>query len=436
MAGWLPHRRTLSSATTAPILFHLDHPESWSNIPRQLTVRGWVFIDGQGDTDGVRALINGQPIEATIGYHRPDVGTAYPNAPSEYTGFQIATLAPRGRFTITLQVRSINTSAWLTFFESVGTAPRWRLPFAFGGGSPAELLSGQLALIPQHAPRPITPERFPPTTTPPAELPLLTVVTPNFNQGPWLDACIRSVVEPADPNVHHIVRDGASTDESVPILQSHDHQLHAWVSEPDGGQADAIVRGFNKSEGDANDLMAWINADDHYLPGAIPFVRQFFADHPEVDVVYGNRVLINDAGEEVGRWHLPPHDNEVLKLYDFVPQETLFWRRRIWQKAGGIDPEFRFALDWDLLLRFQTAGAQMVHIPRFLAAFRLHASQKSAAQIGSVGQAEIDRLRRRTFGRDLAPAELINAPALERYLRRSARRQWAASLGIRPSLRL
>ena len=117
-----------------------------------------------------------------------------------------------------------------------------------------------------------------------------------------------------------------------------------------------------------------------------------------------------------------------------MPQETLFWRRRVWDQVNGLDTSLQFALDWDLLLRFQSAGAVVRHIPRFLGAFRLHSNQKSAAQIGSGGQAELDNLRRRTFGRDLTPAELIHSSVLQRYLRHSARLEWAARCGWRPRL--
>ena len=102
--------------------------------------------------------------------------------------------------------------------------------------------------------------------------------------------------------------------------------------------------------------MAWINSDDFYLPGALAFVADYFAWHPDVDVLYGHRVLVDEQSREIGRWFLPKHDPEVLRLNDFVPQETLFWRRRIWDRVGGIDPSYKFALDWDLLLRFQAAG--------------------------------------------------------------------------------
>lgn len=177
--------------------------------------------------------------------------------------------------------------------------------------------------------------------------------------------------------------------------------------------------------------MAWINSDDFYLPGALRFVVDYFARHHEVDVLYGHRVLVDENSQEIGRWFLPRHDAEVLRLNDFVPQETLFWRRRLWDKVGGIDPSLKFALDWDLLLRFQAAGARIVRVPYFLACFRIHAAQKTSAQIQSIGQAEIDRLRERTFGRPIPSSELESNPRLIRFLRKSALIELLWKFGIR-----
>ena len=177
--------------------------------------------------------------------------------------------------------------------------------------------------------------------------------------------------------------------------------------------------------------MAWINSDDFYLPDALAFVADYFARHPEVDVLYGHRILVDESSEEISRWYLPKHDAEVLQLYDFVPQETLFWRRRIWDRVGGIDPHLKFAMDWDLLLRFQAAGAKIVRVPYFLACFRVHAAQKTSAQMHSTGQTEITRLRERTYGRAFPPEELERNPRLLRYLRRSAFIEFLWKLGIR-----
>jgi len=231
---------------------------------------------------------------------------------------------------------------------------------------------------------------------------------------------MHSVLGEQGVSLQYVVQDGGSTDGSADLIRSHETRLTAWESAPDGGQTHAIATGFTKTSGKPTDLMAWINSDDLYLPGALRFVTEYFARHPEVDVVYGHRVVVNREGQEIARWYLPKHDPEVLRLNDFVPQETMFWRRRIWDKVGGIDTSFQFAMDWDLLLRFQEAGAKIVRLPYFLACFRVHPQQKTSALISTQGQAEIDALRRRTFGHDITPDDLLKNKALQRYLRKSA----------------
>ena len=177
--------------------------------------------------------------------------------------------------------------------------------------------------------------------------------------------------------------------------------------------------------------MGWINSDDFYLPGALSFVADYFAQHPEVDVLYGHRIVVDEQSREIARWFLPQHDAEVLRLNDFVPQETLFWRRRVWDKVGGLDTSFNFAIDWDLLLRFQSAGARIVRVPYFLACFRAHAAQKTAALMHSTGQSEITRLRERTHGRQFPAQEIEHHPRLMAYLRKSAFIGFAWGLGFR-----
>ena len=146
-------------------------------------------------------------------------------------------------------------------------------------------------------------------------------------------------------------------------------------------------------------------------------VFEYFEKHPDVDVVYGHRVLIDEYDREIGRWVLPPHDDEVLSWADYVPQETLFWRSRIWEQVGGaVDEGFKFAVDWDLLLRFRGAGAKMKRVPRFLAAFRVHPNQKTTTEMLENGRAEMDRLRERSLGRAVTTAEI--GRALSPYLRR------------------
>ena len=123
-------------------------------------------------------------------------------------------------------------------------------------------------------------------------------------------------------------------------------------------------------------------------------------------------MLIDEDDRQIGRWVMPAHDDAVLSWADFVPQETLFWRRQIWDKAGGkVDESFRFALDWDLLVRFREAGARFARLPRFLGGFRIHSQQKTSASIAEIGFQEMDRIRERVLGRVPSRIEVRNAIA-------------------------
>ncbi len=250
-------------------------------------------------------------------------------------------------------------------------------------------------------------------TAAPPDPPRISIVTPSFQQGRYVERTIFSVVNQQYPNLEYVVQDGGSTDETLEILQRFDGKLTSWVSEPDVGQADAINRGFSRTTGE---IMAWLNSDDLLLPGALAYVGRYFASHPDVDVVYGNRRLIDENDGEIGIWVLPEHDDLMLTNVDYVPQETVFWRRRIWESAGGrIDPGFDYAMDWDLLLRFREAGAKIVRLPRFLGAFRVHDEQKTTAH-DKVGAAECARLRERVHGRPVSHEEAVGQTVS--YLRR------------------
>lgn len=241
-------------------------------------------------------------------------------------------------------------------------------------------------------------------------LPKVTVVTPSYNQGHFLAATMDSVLENSGVDVDYIVMDGGSKDSSVEVIEKRADRLKHWQSAPDGGQAAAIHSGMQHAECGPDDIMAYLNSDDVFCPGAVAYVAAWFAENPDVDAVYGHRIIIDAEDREVGRWVLPPHDNDVLSKVDLIPQETLFWRRRIYDLAGGIDPSFRFAMDWDFLLRMQNAGAVFRRLPYFLGCFRVHEEQKTQANILDIGAEEIESLRvRENGGTPLAPDLLRNA---------------------------
>jgi GT2 family glycosyltransferase len=249
----------------------------------------------------------------------------------------------------------------------------------------------------------------------PIPAPSIALVTPSFQQGRFLGRTLYSVFRQQYPRLEYVVQDGGSSDETVEVLRRFDSLLTRWKSEPDNGQADAINLGFQHTTGE---IMGWLNSDDLLLPGSLAYVARYFQEHPEVDVVYGHRILIDENDGQIGAWILPRHDDLALTLADFVPQETLFWRRRIWDAAGGcVDARFAFALDWDLLLRFRDAGAKMARVPRYLGAFRVHDRQKTTAA-DHIGIAECSQLRERIHGRVLSMEEVLRGltPYLKRHI--------------------
>ena len=222
-----------------------------------------------------------------------------------------------------------------------------------------------------------------------------SIVIPSFNHAKFITTTIKSILAQNYQNAEIFVSDGGSTDGTKEILRSFESQLN-WVSEKDNGQAHAINKGFAKTNGE---IMAWINSDDILLPNTLKIVADHFLRHPEVDVIYGDRIIIDRFNREIGRWALPKHDEVTIDWVDFIPQETLFWRRRIWNEIGeNVDETFEFALDWDLILRFKKAKANFLHIPYFLGGFRAHNEQKSNVLIDDIGKKEMGRLRKRSLG--------------------------------------
>ena len=275
-------------------------------------------------------------------------------------------------------------------------------------------LGPYLGVLHQYPPRRLRPPR-PLRGPPPRPAPVISVVTPSYNQAHFLARTLDSVLGQDYPRLEYIIQDGGSTDGTAALLGRYRGRLAHCESRRDSGQAEALNRGFRRATGE---VLAYLNSDDLLLPGALAYVAAYFRRHPEVDVVYGHRIVIDEMDREVGRWVLPPHDDEVLSWCDFVPQETLFWTRRIWEATGGaVDESFGFALDWDLLLRFRAAGARFARVPRFLGAFRVHAAQKTSAWL-EVGRAEVGRLRRRCHGRDVTEEEIAGQvwPYLRRHM--------------------
>src|SRR4051794_209668 len=275
----------------------------------------------------------------------------------------------------------------------------------------------------QHSPRPLDLRTLPAPPALPKQLPRIAIVTPSFNHGRFLRATIDSVLGQNYPSLFYHVQDAGSVDDTVDVLKSYGDRI-SWRSEPDEGQADAINIGFASVD---CDIMAYLNSDDTLLPGTLATIADFFERRPDVDFVYGHRIFIDYEGLEIGRAVFPAHDTEALKYAGYVPQETMFWRRRVWDKVGPIDTGFQYALDWDFMLRAEAAGFKMARLRRFLACFRVHDEQKTTKNYER-GRAEMQMLRLRSLGHVPSQREIFRA--MMPYLIRQFVFHWGCRLRI------
>ena len=245
-------------------------------------------------------------------------------------------------------------------------------------------------------PSPVTiPDQIVPRSSPRAPidaagLPSISIVTPSYQHGRFLEWTIRSVLLQEYPKLEYVVMDGGSTDETQEILKRYQRFFAHAESAADRGQADAVARGFAYTHGD---IMAYLNSDDVLAPGTLEFVGRYFASHPRVDAIYSHRVFIADDNTVDSYWVLPAHRDWLMKRWDYIPQETCFWRRSLYEKSGGINPSFQFALDYDLFVRFMETG-RLRRVNRFLGAFRKHPASKTSGLVEGITHPEVARVRR------------------------------------------
>ncbi len=211
-------------------------------------------------------------------------------------------------------------------------------------------------------------------------LPKISIVTPSFNQGQFLEECIDSILSQDYPNLEYIIMDGGSSDNSVEIIRKYERYLTYWQSQPDGGQYAAIQAGFERSTGE---IMAWLNSDDKYHGNALFTVAYLFACNSEIDWLVGRSTWWGKEGELTGIMdYLPSHNRQQFldKRFDktWVQQESTFWRRSLWERSGGcLKTELDFAGDLELWVRF-FRHADLYTVNALLGGYRGHGDQKAA----------------------------------------------------------
>jgi glycosyltransferase involved in cell wall biosynthesis len=211
---------------------------------------------------------------------------------------------------------------------------------------------------------------------------LVSVITPSFNQARYLEQTIRSVLGQEYPRIEYIVVDGASTDGSVEIVKKYADKLAWWVSERDSGQAEAINKGLGRATGE---IAAWLNSDDYYLPGAVSSAVRVFEENPDVVLVYGDMLAVDENGDPFNTLRYKQLTLQDLLCFQIIGQPAVFFRREAFEEAGLLDPTFHFLLDHHLWIRIAQHG-KILHVDQTWAAARHHAEAKNRAKAAEFGR--------------------------------------------------
>jgi len=237
--------------------------------------------------------------------------------------------------------------------------------------------------------------------------PKVSIVTPSYNQGKFIEKTIRSVLCQDYLNLEYILVDGLSSDETIEVIKKYDNCIDVAIIEKDNGQAHALNKGFDLCTGD---ILAYLNSDDCYInKEVISQVVHYFNHYPDVDVIYGQRKFISENGQFVHFYPYKPFCKTNLYLSDYIPQECTFWRRSIFEKAGFfVDDTLHFAMDYELWLRFLKYDANFFSVSNFFGLFRYYESQKSNSQWHTLGVPEIARVHNIYTDKYISEKEMID----------------------------
>lgn len=211
---------------------------------------------------------------------------------------------------------------------------------------------------------------------------LVSIVTPSFNQASYLEQTIRSVLDQDYADIEYLVIDGGSTDGSVDIIKKYASRIAYWVSEKDSGQGDAINKGMARSKGD---IVAWLNSDDYYLPGAVTAAVKALEQNPEVVLVYADMLAVDENGQTFNTLRYRQLTLEDLLSFQIIGQPAVFMRRDAFERGGGLDISYHLLLDHHLWIRIACLG-KIFHVTQTWAAARYHPAAKNRAQAAAFGR--------------------------------------------------
>ena len=226
---------------------------------------------------------------------------------------------------------------------------------------------------------------------------LVSIITPSYNQAAYLEQTILSVLGQDYARIEYMVIDGASTDNSVDIIKKYENKL-TWISEKDNGQADAINKGFARATGD---VIAWLNSDDYYLAGAVSSAVKIFDENPDVILVYGNMLAVDEHGKTINTLNYKQLTLEGLLCFQIIGQPAVFMRRSALENLK-LAPDLHFMLDHFLWIQIAQRG-KILHADQTWASARYHAEAKNRAKAAEFGRDAFRILEKVKQDKDLAP---------------------------------
>lgn len=278
-----------------------------------------------------------------------------------------------------------------------------------------------------------------------SDLPLVSIITPSYNQARFLEATLRSVLDQDYPNLEYLVVDGASTDGSVDIIYRYVDRLTWWVSEKDSGQSEAINKGLRKSRGE---FVGWLNSDDVYLPGVVSAAVAVFRSNPTAGVVYGDALAIDAEGRSLNLMHARQYSLLDLMAFNIICQPAAFMRRSVVEQVDYLNPKYHLLMDNMLWIKM-AATSPLIYVPQVWASARYHDQAKNrtgGAAYGREAKLLVDDLKTQPeFSRIIKDNEKLIMAGLNRfdafYLTdagqpREALRAYGRSFRLRPSTAL
>ena len=252
--------------------------------------------------------------------------------------------------------------------------------------------------------------------------PLVTVITPSYNQGEFIRATIDSVLSQDYNHIEYLIIDGGSTDSTLDVLRSCTDPRLTWISEKDKGQSDAINKGLKLAK---SDILTYLNSDDLLLPSSIKFVVEYFMQNPTADLVYGDCQFIDAEGERVGVVNAFPFDLKRLILgTQILSQPGAFWRRRVTEQIGYMDETLHYTMDVDYWLRAALAGFHLQYVTGVRSAFRLHAASKTVSQQSKFWDDWATMLDKAYASDEAAPIATFKQAAYQRLTWNRLKERW------------